>query len=137
MSKESIKRTIDDNIFQNGQQRITGSVMNSVLNEMVENEYGELNQLALKMDDKAEKADIAPIVNDSNSNSDDLEVKVNALIAWANDIIKKIVFHSGTPYKMPQELQTLLSLKRLAPFDINTTSICGVAVCGNAITGNK
>lgn len=136
MSKESIKRTIDDNIFQNGQQRITGSVMNSVLNEMVENEYGELNQLALKMDEKAEKQDVQFIADGANTNYDLLEAKVNALIGWANDIITKIVFHSGTPYKLPTELQSVMTLDRIAPY-VSTSSVLGVAKCGFAIMGNK
>lgn len=37
MSKQSIKATIDANIKQNGVQAITGQVMNSVLNQMVDN----------------------------------------------------------------------------------------------------
>lgn len=37
MSKQSIKVTIDANIKQNGVQAITGQVMNSVLNQMVDN----------------------------------------------------------------------------------------------------
>lgn len=37
MSKQSIKATIDANIKQNGVQAITGQIMNSVLNQMVDN----------------------------------------------------------------------------------------------------
>ena len=37
MSKQSIKVTIDANIKQNGVQAITGQIMNSVLNQMVDN----------------------------------------------------------------------------------------------------
>lgn len=37
MSKQSIKTTIDANIKQNGVQAITGQIMNSVLNQMVDN----------------------------------------------------------------------------------------------------
>lgn len=48
MSKQIVKQTIDDNIYQNGQQRITGSVMNSVLKEMVDDyaEQSEVTELA-------------------------------------------------------------------------------------------
>lgn len=48
MSKESIKGTIDANIKQNGQGLITGIVMNSVLKDMVDDEYSELGDLASK-----------------------------------------------------------------------------------------
>lgn len=51
MSQQSIKQTIDLNVYQNGQQRITGVVMNSVLKEMVDNEYSELTELASKIGD--------------------------------------------------------------------------------------
>lgn len=41
MSKQSIKATIDANIKQNGNQEITGNILNSVLNAM-NNEYGKV-----------------------------------------------------------------------------------------------
>lgn len=127
MSKESIKRTIDDNIFQNGQQRITGSVMNSVLNEMVENEYGELNQLALKVDESAEKS-----IEDSNS--DKIEVKVNALINAFSELITKVVFHTSGGYQLPMELRNALALTK---YDAPTSkAICGQCLCGEVICGN-
>lgn len=55
MSKQSIKQTIDDNIYQNGQQRITGMVMNSVLKEMVDDyaEQSALTELVSKIGDFA------------------------------------------------------------------------------------
>lgn len=32
----ALKQTIDNNIYSNGEQRITGEILNSVLNEMVD-----------------------------------------------------------------------------------------------------
>lgn len=49
MSQQSIKQTIDLNVYQNGQQRITGNVMNSVLNAMVDDEYSELVRIESKI----------------------------------------------------------------------------------------
>lgn len=46
MSKQSIKQTIDLNVYQNGQQRITGNVMNAVLKEMVDDTYSGLEDLS-------------------------------------------------------------------------------------------
>lgn len=45
MSKESIKGTIDANIKQNGQGLITGVVMNSVLKDMVDDWYAEIEDI--------------------------------------------------------------------------------------------
>lgn len=57
MSKQSIKTTIDDNIYQNNEGRITGIVMNSVLKAMVDNEYEEIDGLSLKMVEIAHNED--------------------------------------------------------------------------------
>lgn len=55
MSKANVKATIDANIKQNGQQLITGTVMNSVLKQMVDSsaDQEELTELALKVGDFA------------------------------------------------------------------------------------
>lgn len=78
MSKQSIKQTIDDNIYQNGQQRITGVVMNSVLKEMVDNEYTELNQLASKVDEVEKVSDyVKPLMGLDSGESADVIINPN------------------------------------------------------------
>lgn len=71
-----------------------------------------------------------------NSNSSAVEVKVNALMDCLVDVISKLVFHSGTPYTIPQELQSHLALSRYnAGGGTTTPAICGQAVCGQTICG--
>lgn len=48
-----IKQIIDDNIYQNGQQRITGIVMNSVLKAMVDDTDEKVGDLASQLADFA------------------------------------------------------------------------------------
>ena len=56
---EEIKRTIDANITPNGEQGITGSVLNRVLNDMVDATEGKLAQLDQEL--KALKARVAAL----------------------------------------------------------------------------
>lgn len=103
MSKESIKTTIDENIYQNGRGLITGIVMNYVLKNIVDNEYGEIDGLIQELSDKAS-------VEISDQNDRLVEKKVNALLDAFADLITKIVFWSGVPYQIPQELKEHLKL---------------------------
>ena len=96
MSRSTIEAIIVSNIRQNGQQLITGQVLQNVLKEMVENEYQELS-------DKAS-------VEISDQNDRLVEKKVNALLDAFADLITKIVFWSGVPYQIPQELKEHLKL---------------------------
>lgn len=48
MSKSSTRATIDANIKQNGQQQITGQILNSVLNTMV-TDYAEQEDTSAKL----------------------------------------------------------------------------------------
>lgn len=47
----NIKQEIDANIRTNGQQLISGSVLNGVLKDMVDDSDGKVSQLALKLDE--------------------------------------------------------------------------------------
>lgn len=103
MSKESIKGTINANIYQNGRGLIDAIKLNLVLKAMVDNEYEEIDDLIQELSDKAS-------VEISDQNDRQVEKKVNALIDAFADLITKIVFWSGVPYQIPQELKEHLKL---------------------------
>lgn len=69
-----------------------------------------------------------------NANASAVENKVNAMMDCLVDVISKIVFHSGTPYPIPQELQEHLALSRYNS-GTTTPAICGQAICGQTICG--
>ena len=69
-----------------------------------------------------------------DENSSGIESKVNALIDAVTIIIQNVVFHSGVPWGIPQQLLTDLSLVRIGG-GTTSTSKCGTAVCGRAICG--
>lgn len=114
-----IKQIIDDNIYQNGQQRITGIVMNSVLKAMVDDTDEKVGDLAEKT------------IEDSNS--DKIEIKVNAIMSCLAELVTKIVFHSGVPYQLPSELRNALALTKYST--PSARAICGECVCGEVICG--
>lgn len=68
-----------------------------------------------------------------NNNSGMIETKINALLLCVKDLITKIVFHSGTPYQIPTELQSSLILKRYS--GESSKAICGTCLCGEVICG--
>ena len=70
-----------------------------------------------------------------NANASAVESKVNVMMDCLVDVISKIVFHSGTPYIIPSELQSPLSLSRYPVGDGTTPAICGQAICGQTICG--
>ena len=75
--------------------------------------------------------------NTINNNSSSLEDKVNALITSVKYLIQNVVFYDGTPYAVPEELETDLVLGRVTQGeDHSTTSVLGRAICGRAICGN-
>ena len=65
MSKQSIKATIDANIKQNGVQAITGQIMNSVLNQMVDN-LAEEESTTKKLSELGQKTYYLVPVNSSD-----------------------------------------------------------------------
>ena len=69
-----------------------------------------------------------------NANATSIEGKVNALIDCMQALINGVVFHSGTPFVSPQELNSQLELLRYT-FSTTTPAICGSAVCGQTICG--
>ena len=69
-----------------------------------------------------------------NANATTIEGKVNALIDCLRDLINNAVFHSGTPFVTPQQLQSRLELLRYT-YSGTTPAICGQAVCGQTICG--
>ena len=69
-----------------------------------------------------------------NSNATNIEYKMNALIGCIQLMIQSVVFHSGTPFVSPQELDSQLELLRY-PYSANTSALCGTAICGKTICG--
>ena len=56
-NSETIKTTIDVNINTNGNQAITGAVMNSVLKQMVDSTDAQLAELSEETDEKFHNVD--------------------------------------------------------------------------------
>jgi hypothetical protein len=69
-----------------------------------------------------------------NTNATSIEDKVNALIDCIQTLIQGVVFHSGTPFVSPEELNTSLELLRYT-YSGTTPAICGQAICGQTICG--
>ena len=69
-----------------------------------------------------------------NANTTLIEDKVNAMIGCLLDMINNVVFHSGTPFVTPQQLQSRLELLRYT-YSGTTPAICGQAICGQTICG--
>ena len=69
-----------------------------------------------------------------NTNATSIEGKVNALIDCIQTLISGVVFHSGTPFVSPQELNSSLELLRYT-YSSTTPAICGQAICGQTICG--
>lgn len=72
-----------------------------------------------------------------NGNSSSIESKVNAIINCLVTLIQNVPFHSGTPYDIPQQLLSDLSLLRIGDASSPTSALCGSAICGQAICGNS
>lgn len=74
-----------------------------------------------------------------NYNSSLIEQKVNAIIACLQQLMTIIVFHSGTPYQLSQQVISQLQLLRATSIDIehSNVSVCGRAVCGCAVCGTS
>lgn len=69
-----------------------------------------------------------------NANATSIESKVNAIIDVLQRFIQGAVFHSGTPFVSPEELNSQLELLRY-PYSGTTPAICGQAICGQTICG--
>ena len=73
-----------------------------------------------------------------NTNASALESKINALISCINSLVNKIVFYTGTPFTLPQELNSQLNLSRYSYSDTTAnTALLGSAICGQALCGNN
>ena len=71
-----------------------------------------------------------------NANATSIESKINAMIDCMQLMIQGIVFHSGTPFVSPQELNSKLELLRYTYSGSSTISaICGQVICGQVICG--
>lgn len=69
-------------------------------------------------------------------NSGNIEDKVNAVIDCLRLMIPNIVFHAGTPFASPTELDSHLALLRINNGGGGTTpAVCGQAICGKTICG--
>ena len=69
-------------------------------------------------------------------NSGCIEGKVNAVIDCLRLMIPNIVFHAGTPFVSPTQLDSYLELLRINDGGGGTTpAVCGQAVCGKTICG--
>lgn len=69
-----------------------------------------------------------------NTNATSIESKVNAIIYCLQLFIRGAVFHSGTPFVSPEELDSQLELLRYS-YSSTTPAICGQAICGQTICG--
>lgn len=69
-----------------------------------------------------------------NTNATSIEDKVNALIDCIRSMIPCLVFHAGTPFVSPEELNSQLELLRYT-YSSTTPAICGQAICGQTICG--
>lgn len=73
-----------------------------------------------------------------NTNASALESKINALISCINSLVSKVVFYTGTPFALPQELNSQLNLSRYSYSDTTAnTALLGSAICGQALCGNN
>lgn len=73
-----------------------------------------------------------------NTNASALESKINALISCINGLVGKVVFYTGTPFTLPQELNSQLNLSRYSYSNTAAnTALLGSAICGQAICGNN
>lgn len=71
-----------------------------------------------------------------DTNSGSIEDKVNAVIDCLRLMIPNIVFHAGTPFVSPTELDSHLALLRINNGGGGTTpAVCGQAICGKTICG--
>ena len=71
-----------------------------------------------------------------DTNSGSIEDKVNAVIDCLRLMIPNIVFHAGTPFASPTELDSHLALLRINNGGGGTTpAVCGQAICGKTICG--
>lgn len=72
-----------------------------------------------------------------NYNSALIQQKINALISCIQELITIIVFHSGTPYRLPNDLQSQIQLFETVAIDTQQSHVakCGKALCGCAVCG--
>lgn len=93
----------------------------------------------IEMDGKSVKQQVSGRDTQVNGNSASIEAKVNALIGAVQTLIRNVVFHSGVPYGVPQQLLSDLALLRIGNNESTSTTsaLCGTALCGSAICGNS
>lgn len=86
-------------------------------------------------DDKKSTVDIRRA---HNENSRRLEQKMNSFISCILSLINSVVFHSGVPFDVSQQLTKELELVKVSEYEsMPTTSVCGHAFCGYAICANE
>ena len=104
----------------------------------LENPGGFVTQASqIGMDGKPINQQIAGRDTKVNTNSGSIESKFNAMIDCMQLMIQGVVFHSGTPFISPAELNSHLELLRINSGGSSTTAVCGQAVCGQAICGTN
>lgn len=102
----------------------------------LENPGGFVTQASqIGMDGKPINQQITGRDTKVNYNSDSIESKFNAMIDCMQLMIQGVVFHSGTPFVSPAELNDHLELLRIS--SSSTTAKCGQAICGQAICGTN
>ena len=94
MSKQSIKATIDANIKQNGVQAITGPVMNSVLNQMVDN-LAEEASTTEKLTELILKTDVYEAMHYALSGNLYYYENNGVIVNTSTDTCKSYVYESG------------------------------------------
>lgn len=108
----NIKQTIDDNIYQNGQQKIRGDILNNVLKAMVDDydiKIGDLSSL-----ETIEKSSIVGAINEVISKMVNINTDTGVLT------------YMGVRFQLVKIIETSAN-----------TAICGNAICGLAICGNE
>lgn len=102
----------------------------------LENPGGFVTQASqIGMDGKSINQQIAGRDTKVNYNSGNIESKFNAMIDCMQLMIQGVVFHSGTPFVSPAELNDHLELLRIS--NSSTSAKCGQAVCGVALCGTN
>lgn len=122
MTIEEIKLLVNQKIIENYTGDITAEDVNRIMTETLDH-LGTTEENAIQMASK--------VIEDSNS--DKIEIKVNAIMACLADLVTKIVFHSGVPYQLPTELRNALALTKYST--PTQRAICGECVCGEVICG--
>lgn len=162
---DAVRRTIDNNIYANGEQRITGEILNDVLNAMVDADDEQVSQLNEEVNANKDNINnlqqeidsIQPIIIEGNvtnaPDEEDITTDANNLLKFANRstavnqmgyvILRKNknlaeqLTQTNTIYEIRYEftLDEDITIPENCVLKFNGGSIKGNGI--NTITGNK